>query len=310
MDLDAIKILFLAVVQGIGEFLPISSSGHLTVLGKILFSDEASALDGDKMFTLNILLHAGTLGAVLIYFWKQIYEAFCKTPRTLGLIVVGTIPTVAIGLAMKKFADPLLDSPKVAGFCFIITGILLLTLVRGKKKTAQDEYLEEAERLSARDAGEENAAFTDGKSFEQTSWLDALFIGFIQGCAVLPGISRSGSTIAAGVLRKLSRETAATYSFLLSIPVIAGGALLEIIDMIGEYKDAGKPFDLQNDPLLSLYLMGAAVSFAVGWVALAFLMRWLKAGKLHYFAYWLFVFGPFTILWSFWPEISAFFNRG
>ncbi|MBR4103454.1 MAG: undecaprenyl-diphosphate phosphatase, partial [Thermoguttaceae bacterium] len=243
MDLDAIKILFLAAVQGIGEFLPISSSGHLTVLGNILFEDSA-VLDEEKMFTLNILLHAGTLGAVLIYFWRQIYEAFCKTPRTLGLIIVGTIPTVAIGLAMKKFADPLLDSPKVAGFCFIITGILLLTLVRGKKKTAQDEYLEEAERLSAEDEGETNA-FTDGKTLEQTSWFDALFIGVVQGCAVLPGISRSGSTIAAGVLRKLSRETAATYSFLLSIPVIAGGALLEIIDMIGDYKEAGKPFDLQ-----------------------------------------------------------------
>ena len=308
MDWDAIKILFLAVVQGIGEFLPISSSGHLTVLGNILFRDSA-ILDEEKMFTLNILLHAGTLGAVLIYFWKQIYEAFCKTPRALGLIVVGTIPTVAIGLAMKKFADPLLDSPKVAGFCFIITGILLLTLVRGKKKTAQDEYLEQAERLRAEEEGEASE-FTDGKTLEQTSCFDALFIGVIQGCAVLPGISRSGSTIAAGVLRKLSRETAATYSFLLSIPVIAGGAFLEIVDMIGDYKEAGKPLDLQNDPLLGLYLLGAAVSFAVGWVALACLMRWLKAGKLHYFAYWLFVFGPFTIIWSFWPEISAFFNRG
>lgn len=308
MDWDAIKILFLAVVQGIGEFLPISSSGHLTVFGNLLFRDSA-VFDEEKMFTLNILLHAGTLGAVLIYFWKQIYEAFCKTPRTLGLIVVGTIPTVAIGLAMKKFADPLLDSPKVAGFCFIITGVLLLTLARGKKKTAQDEYLEEVERLRAEEEGE-TSAFTDGKSLEQTSWFDALFIGVVQGCAVLPGISRSGSTIAGGVLRGLSRETAATYSFLLSIPVIAGGALLEIIDMIGDYKEAGKSFDLQSDPLLTLYLLGAAVSFAVGWVALAFLMRWLKTGKLHYFAYWLFVLGPFTILWSFWPEISAFFGRG
>lgn len=306
MDWDAIKILFLAVVQGIGEFLPISSSGHLTVLGDILFRDSA-ILDEEKMFTLNILLHAGTLGAVLIYFWKPIYEAFCKTPRTLGLIVVGTIPTVAIGLAMKKFADPLLDSPKVAGFCFIITGVLLLTLVRGKKKSAQDEYLEEVERLAAEEEGQ---TFTDGKSLEQTSWFDAFFIGVVQGCAVLPGISRSGSTIAGGVLRGLSRETAATYSFLLSIPVIAGGALLEIVDMIGDYKEAGKPLDLQNDPLLALYLLGAAVSFGVGLVALIYLMRWLKAGKLHYFAYWLFVFGPFTIIWSFWPEISALFNGG
>lgn len=306
MDWDAIKILFLAVVQGIGEFLPISSSGHLTVLGNLLFRDSA-VLDEEKMFTLNILLHAGTLGAVLIYFWRSIYEAFCKTPRTLGLIVVGTIPTVAIGLAMKKLADPLLDSPKVAGFCFIITGVLLLTLVRGKKKSAQDEYLEEVERLAAEEEGQ---TFTDGKSLEQTSWFDAFFIGVVQGCAVLPGISRSGSTIAGGVLRGLSRETAATYSFLLSIPVIAGGALLEIVDMIGDYKEAGKPLDLQNDPLLSLYLLGAAVSFGVGLVALIYLMRWLKAGKLHYFAYWLFVFGPFTIIWSFWPEIASFFNGG
>ncbi|MBR4834311.1 MAG: undecaprenyl-diphosphate phosphatase [Thermoguttaceae bacterium] len=306
--MDAIKILILAIVQGIGEFLPISSSGHLTVLGDILFSD-STLLDEEKMFTLNILLHAGTLGAVLIYFWRQICEAFFKTPRTLALIVVGSIPTVAIGLAMKKFADPLLDSPKVAGFCFIITGILLLTLVRGKKKSAQDEYLEEAERMSSEEAGEIEA-FKDGKTLEQTSWFDALFIGFAQGCAVLPGISRSGSTIAGGVLRGLSRETAATYSFLLSIPVIAGGALLEIVDMIGGYKASGKPFDLQSDPLLTLYLLGAAVSFGVGLVALVYLMRWLKAGKIHYFAYWLFVFGPFTIIWSFWPEISALFNAG
>lgn len=304
--MDTIKILILAIVQGIGEFLPISSSGHLTVLGNILFSDSA-LLDEEKMFTLNILLHAGTLGAVLVYFWRQICDSFFKTPRTLGLIFVGSLPTVAIGLAMKKFADPLLDSPKVAGFCFIITGILLLTLVRGKKKTTQEEYLEEAERLSAEDAGE---MFSDGKTLAQTSWFDAFFIGFTQGCAVLPGISRSGSTIAAGVLRGLSRETAATYSFLLSIPVIAGGALLEIVDMIGEYRASDKPLGLQSDPLLSLYLIGAVVSFAVGWIALAFLMRWLKAGKLHYFAYWLFVFGPFTIIWSFWPEISAFFNAG
>ncbi len=299
--MDAIKILILAIVQGIGEFLPISSSGHLLVLGTALFQDSTALDDGD-LLTLNILLHAGTLLAVLIYFWRQIWNAFTKKPRILGLIVVGSIPTVIAAVLVLKFAKFLTTDLLVTGICFVVTGVLLMTLVREKKKTRQEEYFEEAEALLREDESQDGEliAFDDEttrKSLEKMTFFDAFFVGCVQGIAVLPGLSRSGSTISAAVLRKLNREAAATYSFLLSIPVIGGGALLEIVDIVKESKEQGRGLDIFGDPQLSLYLFGALISFAVGLVSLIFLMRWLKAGKLHYFAYWLFVLGPAVIIW-------------
>lgn len=300
--MDAIKILILAIVQGIGEFLPISSSGHLLVLGTALFQD-SSALDDGDLLTLNILLHAGTLLSVLIYFWRQIWDAFTKKPRILGLIVVGSIPTVIAAVLVLKFAKFLTTDLFVTGICFIVTGVLLMTLVREKKKTEQEEYFEATEASLREDESTQDAelaAFDDEtthKSLEKMTIWDAFFVGCVQGIAVLPGLSRSGSTISAAVLRKLNREAAATYSFLLSIPVIGGGALLEIVGVIKDFKEEGRELDLLGDPQLSLYLFGALISFVVGLVSLIFLMRWLKAGKLHYFAYWLFVLGPAVIIW-------------
>ncbi|MCF0234378.1 MAG: undecaprenyl-diphosphate phosphatase, partial [Thermoguttaceae bacterium] len=287
--MDFIRIIIMAIVQGVGEFLPISSSGHLLVLGRALFQD-AEALNADNLITLSILLHAGTLLSVLVYFWRSICDAIFHRRRLLLMIVVASIPTAVIGLLVKKFAeDSLLANPYVAGAGFIVTGVLLLKYLRKTGLTDRERYLKELENFE-KDVEEK----VPNRPLEDLTFLDSILIGIAQGIAVLPGISRSGLTITAGVARRFNREAAATFSFLLAIPAIGGGALLEAIDYLKTLREEN--LSVTSDPSLALYGLGAAISFIVGFVSLAYLMRWLKAGKLHYFAYWLFFLGPAVIL--------------
>lgn len=268
-----VEVLILAIVQGIAEFLPISSSGHLVVLNETFrrYGVPLGSETGDFL-KLGILLHLGTLLAVLVVFWRRILDMFGKNVRLIPLLIVATIPAGVIGVLIKLHAKGLTESPLVTGCGFLITGFLLLLTIR--KPEGEKDYVE-------------------------MSYLDAFLIGCVQAIAILPGISRSGSTIVAGLFRGLKREDAAIFSFLMAIPTISGAAILEAKDLL-PYGDTATdlPGELVAAPLLSpvLLLLGTAVSFVVGLVALLWLMQWLKKGRLSFFAIWVFLMAPAAFL--------------
>ncbi|MGL6226228.1 MAG: undecaprenyl-diphosphate phosphatase [Thermoguttaceae bacterium] len=251
-----LEIIVLAVVQGIGEFLPISSSGHLIAVNDLFVRLGAEPLE-DTLF-LSILLHLGSLLAILVVFWKRILSLLFSDRRLIPLLFLGTIPAVLVGFTVQKYAKPLLESPLLTACCFIGTAFLLLASSRIKPGP-----------ILAR----------------ELSYKKALLIGLFQAIAILPGFSRSGFTIVGALLYKLRREEAATFSFLLAIPVIGGGSLLEIVKL---FKHANEQ---QREPVLFL-VIGVLLSFIIGIFALIWLLKWLQHGKLYWFAFWLFLIGP------------------
>ena len=291
---DIIKVVIMAIVQGIGEFLPISSSGHLLVAGKLLFSG-TGGIDEDEQLTLAILLHAGTLLSILIIFRRSIWEMLTANLRLVFLLFVGTIPTGIIGvgvkLVAKKIYPGLTGSLPLTGIGFLITGFLLLNFL-GKNRMKMGPSVSREEEDGQVQSGQSTFRSCPMKSLRTMTWLDALIIGIFQGVATLPGISRSGATIVGGILRKLNPEDSAIFSFLLAIPAIAGATVLEMFDFI---REKGENLVDSN---FNLYLSGAFISFIIGLISLAYLMKWLKEGKLSWFAWWLFLIGSVSIIWG------------
>ena len=247
------EILILAVIQGIAEFLPISSSGHL-VLASHWLGDQSASAD------VNIVLHTGTLLSIIVFYARQLLALLDRDRQAIPLIIVGTIPAVVLGLLIKSQFESVLENPWLAACMLFVTGTLLLI----------------SKRLPEGDL--ELTSIGYGK---------ALGIGLFQALALLPGISRSGSTIVAGLLAGTKRETAATFSFLLAIPAIGGASLLEIIDLARGAEASAS---------IGTLAVGAAVSFAVGLLSLNWLIRWLRSGKLHLFAFWCFLVGTAALL--------------
>lgn len=195
---DLVNVLILAVVQGIAEFLPISSSGHLVILGALLGVE-------DESVTLEIILHAGTLASILVVYWKEIWRLLQSDRRVASLLVIGTIPAAILGLTLKKFFPTMLEHPLLAGCMLLATAGLLLLLRR--LPTGQTNY-------------------------ETFSLRRAFLVGCFQAFAIFPGVSRSGSTIVGGRMLGLKSEDAVTFSFLLAIPAILGATLLAVKDLI------------------------------------------------------------------------------
>ena len=277
MSIEAIiEVVILGIVQGIAEFLPISSSGHLTIAAALM---QSGSQPGTGKLALNIALHAGTLFSILVIFRKDVLNLL-KTPSLLISIFIATIPAVVVGFTLKDQIEALFDTPLIVGFCLLVTaGLLWLTLLKTTKEPPEKEPTEKEPTGDSYDA-----------MFQKIpNWKIALLIGAFQAIAILPGISRSGSTIVAGLLLGLSRSESARYSFLMAIPVIGGATLLLIKDLV-EAGDAGTEI-----PLL---LLGAFVSFLVGIVALKWLLAWLKKGRLHWFAYYCATVGIATICWQ------------
>jgi undecaprenyl-diphosphatase len=272
-----LEAVALGVIQGLTEFLPVSSDGHLT-LGSWLLG-----LEGPRL-AFNVMLHSGTLLAVLLIFWRDLWgvmrggvsglwsvlrrqesaaEVWRASPsfRLAIWVVVATIPTGIIGLVLKPYIDPL-TTPLVTGVCLILSGAAL---------------------LFAKQRGETGRAAAD-LSFSQS-----LAIGVAQGLAVLPGLSRSGSTIAGGLFLGMERSAAARFSFLLSIPAVAGALLLEAKDLLTE------PSAEELGPIV----VGALTSLVVGLLALRLLLWVTRGGRLHWFAYYLFPLGGLVLLMGF-----------
>lgn len=253
------QVLVLAVVQGLTEFLPVSSSGHL-VIGSALMGIDAEVLD---VAEVTIALHLGTLLAIVVYYFRRVVRLLGRDRRLVPLLVVGTIPAVIVGLPIERWFESVLESPLIAGLMLIATGCLLLGLRRLVVRGGRDTDL---------------------------SVSDAWWIGVFQAAAVLPGLSRSGSTIFAGIWRGLKPQDATTFSFLLAIPAIAGAGVLKVASMCADGTTPDTP--------LGTLLLGIAVSFAVGLLALVWLVRWVERGKVWWFAWWCLPVGTLVIVWQ------------
>ena len=265
---DTVKIAILSVLQGIAEFLPISSSGHIVTFGSIMESLGPEPKKRLDITELNIVLHAGTLLSILLYYHRAILQILLKSRRLIPLICIGTLPVVVSGLSIKYSSYAWIDKdPLLAGFMFVVTGFLLMTLPR---------------------LGEGTTEYTE------INWRQALLIGLFQAVAILPGISRSGSTIVGGCLLGLKRESAATFSFLLAIPAILGAVTLECRDLLKEGSS--------TSPVLLAF--GFVLSFVVGLISLVLLVRWLGKGKLHLFAYYVILLGFAVVSWQIYELIG------
>lgn len=261
--MEYVESILLGLIQGIAEFLPISSSGHL-VLGEELLrhSMGASSLDlgtGGSNLTLNIALHLGTLGSIVLIYWKQLWGAL-RQPRLVAAIIAATIPAGVTGILFRERLEQSFGSPLAVGCALFLTAGLLWTSRR----------------------------FDRGESvLLQISLRQAVVIGMFQALALIPGVSRSGSTIVGGQWVGLQREAAATFSFLIAVPVIAGASLL----MMRELLKAGTA----TAPQWLAYGIGAAVAFVVGVGALKWLLAMISSRKLHHVAWYCAIVGTLTI---------------
>lgn len=213
--------------------------------------------------TLEIILHAGTLGSILVVFWRRILSLISSDRRVIPLLVVGTIPAGIIGVTIKLAFPHVLRSPLLAATMLLVTGALLILLGRLPEREGR---------------------------YQSLSWLGAFLVGCFQAVAILPGISRSGSTIVGGRMMGLRNDDSVTFSFLLAIPAILGATVLTLRDL-WENQQAGLP--IAYSPLeLSI---GAAISFAVGIVSLRWLIGWSRQDRLHWFAWWCIPVGLLAI---------------
>ncbi|MGI6343741.1 MAG: undecaprenyl-diphosphate phosphatase [Bacillota bacterium] len=267
------EIIILAIIQGLTEFFPVSSSGHLVVAQDLLGISSPGVV-------IEVVLHLGTLLSVIFVFWRDIvglwrgFLSLLTNPRgtrpvprevstyrrLIWLLIVGIIPTAAMGLFLEPMFDRLFDSVIAVGFALLITGIVLFLISRAR-------------------AGR--------RSLERISFVDALVVGLAQGCAITPGLSRSGMTISSALGRGLTRDAATRYSFLLSLPAIAGAAILKFGDIYAAGIEGG---------LAPVLLIGFLVAALAGIVAIKLLIRVLNSSKLQYFAYYVWVLG-LVIIW-------------
>ena len=264
-----LQAIILGIVQGLTEFIPVSSSGHLVLVPHFLGWN----FPHDPAFIFDVLVQWGTLFAVFIYFRHDlitIATAFIKgiiqrTPfadfdsRMGWYLILATLPAVVVGLLCKDMIVQAFANPKMTGVFLLVTAALLVI---------------------AETAGHRN------RNMEQVTWKDSLWIGFSQVLALLPGVSRSGSTIAGGMTRHLDRSSAARFSFLMSVPVMVGAGVLALKDL------ADLP--AANEFILPL-LVGFLAALVSGYLAIRWLIAYLSRHSLYLFAVYCTVLGIVVI---------------
>jgi undecaprenyl-diphosphatase len=265
--IEILKYVFIGMVQGITETLPISSSGHLLILQELLNFKQ------DQNLTFEILLHFGSLIAICIFYRQTIKELLvhffsylfkrntdAKADfRLCWLIVLATLPAAITGLLLEDFITMHLTSLLTIGISLLFTSMILYIISQSKKGY---------------------------KDFTDVTIMDAIMVGVMQAFAIIPGISRSGSTVSMSLARKLSIDTALRFSFLLFIPVALGATLVDLIDFVKEP-------DLS---MLSIpYLLAFLASIVFTFISLNILIDVLKKGKLHYFSIYCFVVGLISV---------------
>lgn len=224
-----LEYIFLGIVQGLTEFLPISSTGHLVLFRKLFGLDEIGLL-------FDTMLHFGTLIAVIVVFWPEIRQLISNpTSKLARLLVVGTIPTAVIGLAFEDYFEEISRTGVTIGWEFLATGVILWTVESMRK---------------------------GHRRFEQINYTDALIIGTLQGAAILPAISRSGLTIAGSLLRGIDRADAARFSFLLSLPAILGACTLQTVKLTQNPLDTATLIPM----IVGTFFAAVAGYFAIRWM--------------------------------------------
>lgn len=294
--MSVIQGLLLGVLQGIAEFLPISSSGHLALV-QTLFGLE------DVPLLFDVFLHLATLAAVVLYFRKKIWnllkvfgrliarkprpegtenleDSLCGTEKagrnTILAIIITTVITGALGVVTSKVIPEMPIKVTCAGF--LVTAFLLIissVMAKHKRQPGQGRFF--------RNSTPEN----DDGTPKGISIVQSIIIGIMQGFGTLPGISRSGSTIAGALYAGVDQKAAGDYSFLVSIPAILGAFILELKDL-GEVNEV-----IGAAPVIA----GCAASFAVGYISLALLMKIIRKGKLQWFAAYLIPLGLFGLFY-------------
>lgn len=263
----------LGIIQGLTEFLPVSSSGHL-VLAQSLFGSMFDIESGSYML-FDIMLHLGTLVAVIIAFWRDVKELVVEAikwildgfkirnkpyRRFIVLILVSMIPMVAV-LFVKDKIETVFSSPLVVGVCLLITAVILLF----------------SDQMPKGD-----------KDVRDATWKDALIIGIMQGFATIPGISRSGSTIAGGLFRGFDRQFAVKFAFIMSLPVIFGANLLSVGDALNEASASAVS--------MPCYIVGILAALISGLLAIKMVNYISRSGRFRGFSIYCAIVGVITIV--------------
>lgn len=262
--------ILLGIIQGLTEFLPVSSSGHLVITPFLLGWD----LPAQDAFIFDVLVQVATLLAVFAYFWNDfiailagLYRGLNERPRfqnqpaRLGLlIIIASLPAGIIGLLLKDIVEAAFASPAATGFFLLITAAVLVFAERTGKRS---------------------------RSLEQITWKDALRIGFFQALAILPGISRSGATIAGAMTADLERAPAAKFSFLMSAPIMLAAGALTLLDLL-EIPNLGQ--------VLPVFIPGFIASALVGYLSIRWLLAFLTRRTLYPFAIYCALVGVLVLL--------------
>ena len=259
------QAILLGILQGLTEFLPVSSSGHLVLAGSLLGIGEEG-----RGVTFELAVHLATLLSVLIYFRRRLFGLVPslfrperrEDRRLIFHICIGTIPVVLAGLFLKKYFEATYESPLFTSVMLCVTGIILFLpswLSRGKSEL---------------------------RSNNELTPKSALLIGIGQAFAILPGISRSGSTIVAGMLAGVSPAVAAEFSFLLAVPAIAGAGLIKATEM-----------SRVDSSLIGQYIAGSVAAFILGLVAVYAVLTTIRKGKFQYFGYYCLAIGLASLLY-------------
>lgn len=254
-----LQAVLLGLIQGLTEFLPVSSSGHLLMMRHLMGLGEIPVL-------FDILLHVATLIVVLVMFRKKVIELLgslfkwflrkadendMRNMKLIGIILIAVFITGVLGLFISELN--VAESPKVVFPLYLVTAMLLLFTRKAP----------------------------GGRKYRDLNFKDGIVTGIAQGIGVLPGISRSGITISAGLYRKMNRDVAAEYSFLISIPAILGALILDL-------KDGGELLNSISFPVITAAFLAALLS---GFLALWMLVRLINSGKFYYFSYYLIPLG-------------------
>jgi undecaprenyl-diphosphatase len=243
--------VILGIVQGLTEFLPVSSTAHL-----ILFPWFFNWRGEVDTLTFDIALHAGTLLALIVCFWRDWLDIILNKQKLFIGIIFASLPAGIIGFLLNDIAESYFRNPLLISGTLVSVGFVMLMAERAKKV----------------------------KALEEISFTDALLIGIAQAFAIIPGVSRSGITIATGLFRGIEREAAARFSFLLATPIIAGAGFLH----------APKAYAMQNADY-QLFAIGLIISFLTGYLAIKFLLKFLKRYPLHVFVYYRFALSAVII---------------
>ena len=273
--MTVVHAFLLGIIQGLTEFIPVSSTAHL-LIGQTLLGLPAD----DAMFSFLVLVQIGTIVSLLVYYWQDLRSIFMDTLKNLGglrdfqslppnakmgwYILIATVPALLAGYLLKDAVEALFKLPLLEAAIRLFTAAILLTL---------------AEWLTKKD-----------RQLDSMTWLDALVVGLFQIVSIFPGASRSGSTISGGMFRGLDRPSAARFAFLMSVPVMLAAGAYELLDVVR------MPGLTEFLPVLAIGFIAAAI---VGWLAVRWLLRYLAGHSLYAFSAYCAVVGMIVLIFHF-----------